>query len=336
MKQIGRLFGLALVLSMLALFSGCSASTDSQYDCVLDTDCEGNLLCRNGRCVNPNDPCLEVICDPGYRCQDGDCVPVDPCADMTCNTSPGDAACYDMPGTCAAGVCSYDMHANDSPCTDNDLCTSGDACQEGLCLGQVMVCDQPPSNDCIDENTLRSYTGIGRCAEGACAYDYSDINCSQGCVDGGCQGDPCAGVICNTPPEPSACYQTDGTCVSGGCQYDYNDGAGCDDGDPCRVQDSCSLGTCRGIPMDCSSPIDNHCDGDSAVIFSATGTCTDGNCSYSSQTVFCDEGCTDGACNGDPCPVPALSATNCPTPNAIRRAAAVAWPSPLSTANTRP
>ncbi len=50
--------------------------------CSGDEDCPEGYVCENGRCV-PKDPCEGVICPEGYICKDGVCVP-NPCYGVVC------------------------------------------------------------------------------------------------------------------------------------------------------------------------------------------------------------------------------------------------------------
>ncbi|MBN2497340.1 MAG: hypothetical protein JXR96_22305 [Deltaproteobacteria bacterium] len=273
----GRVLGELALLAVLATLAGCSGS---DYECIYDTDCAGGQICRNGACVDPAGPCDGVACDQ----------------------PPGDATCYQLPGECLSGRCSYAALADGTACESVDPCAMDGICEQGRCLGDPIVCSMPPEATCADETTLRIYVSTGRCVDGGCVYDYNEVTCAQGCEAGYCVGDPCAGVTCDSPPEPGVCYLVPGRCSSGACSYDYNDGHICDDGDPCRVQDSCRQGVCAGVPMQCTSPPANACDGNTAVIYDSRGTCSGGQCEYGSQRVDCGaEGCADGRCVGDPC-----------------------------------
>jgi hypothetical protein len=52
----------------------------------------------------------------------------------------------------------------------------------------------------------------------------------------------------------------------------------------------------------CSTPPANVCQGsDKLQVYNATGTCSNGTCTYASQLIACQHGCASGACNADPC-----------------------------------
>ncbi len=163
-----------------------------------------------------------------------------------------------------------------------------------------MDCNDPPAAFCGNASTLTQHVPIGACDNGACTYTDFDIPCGEGCADGGCVGDPCAGVVCNAPP--GSCLAAAGVCDSGVCHYAALDGVDCDDDDPCTVDDTCTQGVCGGDIKPCLSPPAASCkDGDIARVHPGVGACVDGACTYEETLVICDKGCDDGQCVDDPC-----------------------------------
>ena len=98
-----------------------------------------------------------------------------------------------------------------------------------------------------------TYALPGECVDNACQFVETTSNCEEGfiCSGGLCldASDPCAGIVCNTPPE-STCtsptrgivYGETGVCVEGECVYETTvnqceDGEGCADGvcETCNV-----------------------------------------------------------------------------------------------------
>jgi hypothetical protein len=130
-------------------------------------------------------------------------------------------------------------------------------------VGTAVTCTTPPSPTCIAADTLRSYASTGHCstATGQCVYTPSDLHCpANDCVGATCGGDPCAGIVCNTPPD--ACHQTSGTCAGGACSY------------PAIV---------------CNTPPD--------LCHQSTGTCAGGACSYPAKALDCTRtNATGGTC----------------------------------------
>jgi hypothetical protein len=176
--------------------------------------------CVGGSCSYP---ASATTCP--FGCQQGACLG-DPCAGKTCATPPAPSCKdantlrrYATPGQCAGGACSY---------TPQDV-----VCQHGCLAGQCkadpcagITCNSPPQDGCIDSQTLRTYSTIGRCSAGACQYSYVDQVCPSGCVAGKCQGPTCGATTCGSPPA-SACqdgtrlntYAPIGSCQSGSCDY---------------------------------------------------------------------------------------------------------------------
>jgi len=184
----------------------------------------------------------DVSCQNG--CADGACTG-DPCAGVVCDQPPG--PCYENQGVCSQGSCSYPPLADGTTCDDGQSCTLDDVCTSGVCSGAPMICDTPPPSECIDDNTLRSYESEGYCRNGACSYNFQDMPCANGCSNGACEGDPCAGVACDNPPADECITSTtrrtysEGYCDQGSCVYPYLDEYcenGCLDG-------QCQSGSCN-------------------------------------------------------------------------------------------
>lgn len=241
------------------------------------------------------------------------CLP-DPCDGVTCDTPPN-VQCFEPTGTCSGGVCAYAMLPPATVCDDGDLCSENDACDDqGTCAGTLRVCPLPEP-ECRDNDTVsRTYlTATCQSSTGTCEATWQDTTCTFGCdpATGFCLNDPCAGVVCNTPPA-AQCYQAAGTCVDGTCRYDPLPATEpCDDGDPCTDEDRCDgAGHCAGTPRVCATPPNAQC-------YQATGSCVDGTCRYTLRDpgTPCDDGdlctdgdaCTEGTCAGSPrvCEVPA-------------------------------
>jgi hypothetical protein len=283
--------------------------------------------CQGVSCNNPPPPaCLGTqtsrIYDPAGDCDEGECSYAlvtetcafgcnastglcngDPCTGMACNTPP--SACYQALGMCDDGACIY-TPSNSALCNDNNPCTVSDSCHEGTCRGTPKSCSAPPASICLTESTRRVWSTQGTCdAAGTCQYTHTDQTCSFGCNgdNGQCNGDPCAGISCNAPPAPAACYQALGTCSNGGCTYQYNNTASCNDGNNCTTNDSCISGACYGTAVSCTTPPANTCvDANVLRVYSGVGSCNSGNgqCQYSSSTTNCAYGCLNGACKNEP------------------------------------
>jgi len=99
---------------------------------------------------------------------------------------------------------------------------SGTAGGSSLCDG--VTCTMPPAPVCMG-SSLRTFSGSCNPGTGACVYAPTDTPCANGCMNGMCLGDPCAGVMCVTPPPP-ACngnnvvtFAPPGTCNNGACRW---------------------------------------------------------------------------------------------------------------------
>jgi hypothetical protein len=259
--------------------------------------------CSSGTCVYAD---TTTVCTFGCNAASGLCTG-DPCTGVTCTTPP-DPACWAATGTCSGGTCSYTPLGSGTACDDAEPCTVGDACDgSGACAGTAMVCDTPPPPECADAGTSRSFAAVGTCGAGTCGYAPTLTACARGCDDatGLCSGDPCATVVCDTPPSAD-CYPAVGTCSEGTCDYPpLASGTTCDDGEPCTVSDECDgAGACAGIAMTCAEPPPPECiDAGTSRAYEAAGTCTAGTCSYTATDTDCPAGCDSmwGLCNGDPC-----------------------------------
>ena len=87
--------------------------------------------------------------------------------------------------------------------TDTNTESETDACDD-------VVCDEDPDDECIDDGSLKQYTGEATCIDGECNYSYEVIKCEWGCLitkkGESCGPHPCDDVICNDPP-PGYCEE---------------------------------------------------------------------------------------------------------------------------------
>jgi hypothetical protein len=121
------------------------------------------------------------------------------------------------------------------------------------------------------------------------------------------QQDRCKDVTCQTPPADSCkdvnillVYEAEGTCNpdTGGCEYSSSEQA-CENG---CAQGECQTDLCQGVT--CDQPPPDECkDATTLIVYTDTGTCNSdtGECEYSSSEHVCQNGCSQGACEGDPC-----------------------------------
>ena len=307
----------------------------------VDDDCDGEIdegcpECRTGRDCDDDNPCTIDLCieeechwdnfPDDTRCSDGDrCTAEDRCVAGECRGSDKDCSAYD--GTCQVGVCDAETGEcgptpvkNGDECSDGLWCTVGDACQDGVCVGQA--------RDCADDDELctQDYCREGAGDQGLCEHvtvprpgaegPPGDPTCNDG-IDNDCDGaaddaDPnciecTADGDCDDTNPCTADY-----CVAFVCQNSLKDnGTHCDDGQFCTVREQCLDGVCTGEARLCSEVADACHDGtcledeDRCVAREKTdGTgCEDG--------LFCTVGdkCLSGICSGgerdcdddDPC-----------------------------------
>ncbi len=287
--------------------TACDAAAPAAELCNgLDDDCDGEVdepLLVDGEYL--------AICDDG-----------NPCTDDTCDGAEG---------------CSH-VALSEGECVDGDVCTVGDHCEAGLCVGSPVACDD--GNPCTDDVC----DGLGGCGFLANLADCDDgdpctvadqcedtlclgVPVSCDCqTDGDCaaleDGDLCNGtLICDVDGLPFQCVvdpQTVVTCpeppagpdaicqasacdpVTGTCSLvPGNEGFACDDGDPCTVGEACAAGTCAGgVAPNCN-------DGEPCT----DDACAPGiGCVHVPNSLSCNDGdvcttgdlCVNGACVGGP------------------------------------
>ena len=264
----------------------CTATPEGERSCNYDhrdVPCEQG--CHEGAC-NENQ-CIDVFCDtPPTRYCDEDYLVV-----------------YDAHGRCEKGVCRYSKQRI--------------ACEEGCdgvsCIGQRclgITCDNPPSNSCIDDKTLRYYPSGGVCSEGVCRYEEQRETCKKGCKDGRCLENKCVGKACLPPSvfcdgdfRTEFAVDPENPCKDGECQYVVK---------TTECRNGCEAGECKEEPclgVTCETPPDDYCydrvdsnDEQAAARYSRAGECVvseDGNgyCEYPRTMESCMGVCVDnGVC----------------------------------------
>ena len=345
----------------------CGAPCDADDDCPGDYSCQQSATVDGllvSQCVAANAcPCsafavsqaLSTACFVGNEfgiclgqrtCQEGglsECSAGVPQAELCdgedndCNTLVDDVSCDDG-NPCTEDEClgadgCWHQPQNGGECLDGDACTIGDHCEQAVCLGAPLSCDD--QNPCTVE-TCDSEFG--------CQYEFTNELCDDGnpctygdtCLAGTCTGLPgfcecqqdadclaavednlCLGqwycdksqnpytcvqvpgseVECDAPDGPDAdCYLLQCNPDSGGCEsIPRNQGADCHDGDVCTQSDQCVDGACVvGPQIDCDDF--NGCTADSCDPVSG--------CVHLANQSPCDDGnaCTVGdACAGGLC-----------------------------------
>lgn len=248
----------------------------SETQCNIDADCLGKVgtvgqcekpSCQSGTCVKVNKP-ADATCDDGDACTSGDkCDGNGSCSAGTfsceCKT---DQDCLKLSDACNQGGCDTVTHTcvklpinENDPCDDNNACTTGTTCQNGVCGGGTNPCNVQ-GDPCKGSSVCTENNGQPVC-------DYSQ-NDTKSCDDkSSCTvTDACSAGVCvgtgNPCQEPTNDCRKDALCVKVSdtthtCDYSPNNGNNCSDQNECTgPQDTCdgSTGTCVGAIMPLGSP----------------------------------------------------------------------------------
>lgn len=256
------------------------------------TDCGDGDPCTSDSCDATNGDCVHTPngmapCDDGNPCTEGDicspkaigcisgvlkvCNDANPCTIDNCDAS--------------TGKCTFSPFQNGVSCDDGSKCTFSDKCQNGVCTGKPLSCED--GQVCTDDTCDASQ---------GCQHPPIDgIQCDDGlpCTT----GDLCSGGLCKSSgilgcDDGNPCT-TDACAVGGGCSHNPSTG-GCNDGTFCTTGDSCATGACVGQVVSCddnSACTTDSCDPKIGCVFADNNVpCNDGNA------------CTTGdACTGGTC-----------------------------------
>lgn len=228
-------------------------------------------ICADGLCTgcDVDDDCRSAdACVTGSRCVAGACTPGER---TVCDSPP---ACGEATGTCDAvtGECSYAPLLDGTTCDDDNMCTTGETCTGGVCMGGTDV-------DCDDSNVCTTDT----CAPATgCANTANTLPCDDGdlCTFADvCGGGTCGGTAITCTSETCVARSCNGTatcneipaassvaCASDGnaCTADFCNGAGqcahtaLANGTSCggAAAQRCCGGSCVNI-----SSNESHCGG---------------------------------------------------------------------------
>lgn len=289
-----------------------SATCDDADACTKNERCVGGQ-CTGGARVHCDDDnvCTDDTCEPtsgcvhtpnAAPCDDGDlCTQGDTCVTGTCSGGypvicTARSQCH-AAGTCnpASGLCLNPPAPDGTACDDYNICTSGDMCIDGRCMGGApRDCDD--ANECTDDDCD---------AIAGCVHEPNRLPCNDGsacttndvCTRGRCVGGPSFNCEDDNPCTDDACDPTTG------CVHSPNT-LPCDDGDACTTEDACQDGHCTGgRAIECDDGDDCTTDGcDSAIGCTHTRNGACGENEDASPPDACAAGCDDGnPCTDDAC-----------------------------------
>jgi len=253
--------------------------------------CDGQIFtkgstCKSGTCVpsggptscNDNNPCTEDVCTPQSGCTHqtltGPCEDVDPCTtgDLCISgiCTPGKPVLCNDNNPCTKDFCDAGKGCISTPvegtCDDGDLCSTADACVDGMCKGQPVDCDD------------------------------ADLCTQDVCIAGaGCDHVVLDGTSCD---DGTGC-SIGATCVSGVCEGGGGTSPICNDYNPCTIDKCLASGGCDHVPakdgLACGAAA---CEGN---LYVGPAVCAGGLCGAPPKAVSCADAnpCTNDACNPD-------------------------------------
>ena len=184
----------------------CSCASDA--DCASKEDgnlCTGTLYCDTA--VKP------AVCK------------VNPATVPVCNKSGGAPCLVDLCDS-KTGACSVGNAPNSPACDDGELCTVGDTCVDGKCVGGSNLCVCTKDADCLDDGNVCN--GVPYCDK------------SQAIPT--CKVNPATVVTCKPSTDDSCVTQTCWT-KTGACKATQTNSL-CDDKNPCTVDMCTTSGSC--------------------------------------------------------------------------------------------
>ena len=214
-------------------------------------DCDDSNACTTDSCDKATGWCKHVPdpagdCDDGMACTEGDACAGGACVGGALKGCDDKQVCTIDSCDKATGKC-VNSWTKGLPCDDGDGCSHTDLCgaSEG-CLGVTLNCDDgnactkdvcDPKDGCSHDDATpgtvcedgNACTGTGTCSVG---------QCGSGQVK-----------LC---PSSKVCFTATCNPLSGQCEESpAAQGADCDDGDACTVDETCSGSLCKGNAAQC-------------------------------------------------------------------------------------
>lgn len=280
----------------------CNAGTCINGSCA-KTPANNFASCDDGLFCTENDSCQDGVCVGGTPkiCKSSDSCHLGVCDEAldTCKTIPGNdgAPCDDMntctySGKCMSGAC---VQGNPVDCSVFD-----GQCTTGVCIPGVGCAPQPANEGGACDDGMGGQCSFGQCSAGSCVSlpkangdpcnDFLFCTINDHCSNGMCVGDPNPCTPPNNPCYIGVCNEGAQNCIT----TIGNNGASCEDGNPCTAGETCSNGNCIG-----GAPVANGtaCDDKNGCTFGTT--CLNGNCgNATSTTTICQTGdqCCPAGC----------------------------------------
>jgi hypothetical protein len=221
------------------VLSGKCVNLNNDITCTDNNLCTTGDVCLAGACTttatvcNDDNGCTNDSCNPDTgecqfiandaSCNDGNpCTVVDSCVEKECVGS-GKLNCADE-NACTVDSCDpttgcVNAKVSDVICSDNNACTNGDTCSDGVCLaGTPTNCND--DNLCTDDSCNPDTGACINLANTVTCDDANPCTLSDACSDTVCGGIP---NTCGALP-----YEQTSTCQIATC--DYADGVCKDQG----------------------------------------------------------------------------------------------------------
>ncbi|MBM4353345.1 MAG: hypothetical protein FJ109_06030 [Deltaproteobacteria bacterium] len=295
-----------LVCSLDELPYECEVASTTVIDCPAPTGIDA--ICQAATCDPLTGKCGFAPDHEGFACDDGNaCTVGDKCVQGKCEAGVSLVCKDDNP--CTNDACDPAAGCTHVPnmllCDDGNVCTTGDTCADGICVGGApLPCDD--GNVCTDDSCDAK---VG-CLHAANKAECDDANACT--LLDFCQGGKCISSGDKNCDDGNVC--TKDYCLAlKGCVSEPASGP-CSDGDACTVGDQCSQGACKpgaAVVCDDANPCtDDGCKGgicvfgpnqaacDDGNVCTAGEACKDGKCVLG-KTVDCDDSnlCTDDSCD---------------------------------------
>ncbi len=272
---------------------GCFSVPNDGKTCSDNDLCTFSDICKGGACTgqsidcNDGDVCTNDTCDPKKGCliKQNTCDDANACTTDTCDKVKG---------------CQH-VILDGAMCDDGDACTDQTQCNQGKCVGKIVICDD--KNTCTGdscnsavgcvflpgEDTAVKCDDKDPCTDDACDVKGVCVGTSKDCDD----KNPCTKDSCSPLK---------------GCVYtDADENTVCDDGDACTKDTKCTGGLCAKGTLSCGlCQVDKDC-----AIFDNNNKCDGGYsckpsvaglkaCYFNPDPIVCDT-VNDSPCKQNKC-----------------------------------